>query len=137
MRAKALGDEAQAAIEERIAEELDYLPTRDRKRAEREGAEAAKRAARRARAGALDQALQLAGLWFRDVAAVADGAPEVVHAVDRLDALREDAQGRGPHRLRAAVETVDDARALLILNPSEELLLEALAYRLARALRAS
>jgi DNA polymerase-3 subunit delta' len=137
VRAKALGDEAQAAIEQRIAEELDYLPTRDRKRAEREGAEAAKRAARRARAGALDQALQLAGLWFRDVAAVADDAPEVVHAVDRLDALREDAQGRGPHRLRAAVETVDDARALLILNPSEELLLEALAYRLARELRAS
>ncbi|MGZ8633549.1 MAG: hypothetical protein ACXWZZ_06795, partial [Solirubrobacteraceae bacterium] len=108
-----------------------------RKRAEREGAEAAKRAARRARAGALDQALQLAGLWFRDVAAVADGAPEVVHAVDRLDALREDAQGRGPHRLRGAVEHVDEARALLILNPSEELLLEALAYRLTRGLRAS
>ena len=100
MRAKALGDEAQAAIEARMAEELDYLPTRDRRRAEREGAEAAKRAARRARAGALDQALQLAGLWFRDVAAVADGAPEVVHAVDRLDALREDAEGRGPHALR-------------------------------------
>ena len=61
--------------------------------------------------------------------------PEVVHAVDRLDALGADAQGRGPHQLRRAVEEVDDARALLILNPSEELLLEALAYRLARALR--
>ena len=96
VRAKALGDEAQVAVEARLAEELDYLPTRDRKRAEREGAEAAKRAARRARAGALDQALQLAGLWFRDVAAVADGAPEVVHAVDRLDALREDARGARP-----------------------------------------
>ena len=71
------------------------------------------------------------------MAAVADGAPEVVHAVDRLDALREDAQGRGPHRLRGAIEHVDEARALLILNPSEELLLEALAYRLARGLRAS
>jgi DNA polymerase-3 subunit delta' len=137
VRAKALGDQAQVAIEERITEELDFLPTRDRKRAEREGAEAARRAARRARAGALDQALQLAGLWFRDVAAVADGAPEVVHAVDRLDALRDDARGRVPHRLRAAVETIDDARALLMLNPSEELLLEALAYRLARGLRAT
>ena len=118
-----------------MAEELDYLPARERKRAEREGAEAAKRAARRARAGALDQALQLAGLWFRDVAAVADGAPEVVHAVDRLDALRADAEGRGPHALRARRRgTIDEARALLILNPSEELLLEALAYRLARVL---
>jgi DNA polymerase-3 subunit delta' len=135
VRAKALGDEAQVAVDARLAEELDYLPTRDRKRAERESGEAAKRAARRARAGALDQALQLTGLWFRDVAAVADGAPEVAHAVDRLDALRVDAEGRGPHRLRAAVERVDEARALLILNPSEELLLEALAYRLARELR--
>jgi DNA polymerase-3 subunit delta' len=134
-RAKALGDEAHGAVEERIAEELEYLPTRDRKRAEREGAEAAKRAARRARAGALDQALQLVGLWYRDVAAVADGAPEVVYAVDRLDALQADADGRDPERLRTAVELVDEARAMLIVNPSEELLLEALAYRLARTLR--
>jgi hypothetical protein len=60
----------------------------------------------------------------------------VVHSVDRLDALTADAEGRDPHRLRRAVEVVDDTRALLILNPSEELLLEALAYRLARGLRA-
>jgi DNA polymerase-3 subunit delta' len=135
-RAKSLGDEGQSAVEERIAAELEYLPQRDRKRAEREGAEAAKRSARRARAGALDQALQLAGLWYRDVAAVADGAPDVVYAVDRLEALGEDAEGRDVHRLRAAVELVDDARAMLILNPTEELLLEALAFRLARVLAA-
>ncbi|HEX7297947.1 MAG TPA: hypothetical protein VF257_03005 [Solirubrobacteraceae bacterium] len=132
-RAKALGDTAQRTVEERVASELEYLPPRDRKRAEREGAEAARRSARRARAGALDQALQLAGLWYRDVAAVADEALEVVHAVDCLDALREDADRSDVHRLRAAVELVDDARANLILNPTEELLLEALAYRLARA----
>jgi DNA polymerase-3 subunit delta' len=134
-RAKALGDEAYGAVEERIAQELEYLPARDRRRAEREGGEAAKRAGRRARAGALDQALQLVGLWYRDVAAIADQAPEVVHAVDRVDALREDAEGRGPDRLRTAVELVDEARAMLIVNPSEELLLEALAYRLASELR--
>jgi DNA polymerase III subunit delta' len=134
-RAKALGDKAQATVEERVADELEYLPTRDRKRAEREGAEAARRAARRARSGALDQALQLAGLWYRDVAAVADQAPEVVHAVDRLDALQADAEDRDPDHLRTAVELVDEARAMLIVNPTEELLLEALAYRLARVLR--
>jgi DNA polymerase-3 subunit delta' len=134
-RAKALGDEAHAQVEARIADELEYLPARDRKRAEREGAEAAKRAARRARSGALDQALQLAGLWFRDVAAVADQAPEVVYAVDRLDTLQADAAGADPDRLRTAVELVDEARAMLIVNPTEELLLEALAYRLARELR--
>jgi DNA polymerase-3 subunit delta' len=134
-RAKALGDEAHAQVEARIADELEYLPARDRKRAEREGGEAAKRAARRARSGALDQALQLAGLWFRDVAAVADQAPEVVYAVDRLDTLQADAAATDPDRLRTAVELVDEARAMLIVNPTEELLLEALAYRLARELR--
>ena len=132
-RAKGLGDTAQAEVEQRIASELEYLPARDRKRAEREGAEAARRAARRARSGALDQAMQLVGLWYRDVAAVADGAPEVVHALDRVEALEQDAGMTGVHRLRAAVELVDEARAHLILNPTEELLLEALAYRLARA----
>jgi DNA polymerase-3 subunit delta' len=133
-RAKALSDGADQEVTERVATELEYLPARDRKRAEREGAEAAKRAARRARSGVLDQALQLVGLWYRDVAAVADGATAVVHAVDRLDALNEHAQATDVHRLRRAVELVDDARAYLIVNPSEELLLEALAYRLARAL---
>jgi DNA polymerase III subunit delta' len=133
-RAKALSDGAEQQVAERVVGELEYLPTRDRKRAEREGAEAAKRAGRRARSGALDQAMQLVGLWYRDVAAVADGATEVVHAVDRLDALEADAQAADVHRLRRAVELVDDARAYLIVNPSEELLLEALAYRLARAL---
>jgi DNA polymerase III subunit delta' len=133
-RARALSDAAEQQVTERIATELEYLPTRERKRAEREGGEAAKRAGRRARAGALDQGMQLIGLWYRDVAAVAEGAPEVVHAVDRLDALREDAASSDVHRLRHAVELVDEARAHLILYPTEELLLEALAYRLARAL---
>ncbi|MEA2228322.1 MAG: polymerase subunit delta [Solirubrobacteraceae bacterium] len=131
-RAKQEGDLAQATVEERVASEQDLLPSRERKRAEREGGEAAKRAQRRARTAALDHALELAGLWFRDVACVADGAPEVVHATDRLGELEADAEGRSSHALRRAVALVDDARAALILNPSEELLLEALASRLAR-----
>jgi len=132
-RAKSLSDTAEQGVAENVAGELEYLPKRDRKRAEREGAEAAKRAGRRARSAALDQGMQLVGLWYRDVAAMADGASEVVHAVDRLDALEADAAQTDVHRLRRAVELVDDARAYLIVNPSEELLLEALAYRLARA----
>jgi DNA polymerase-3 subunit delta' len=80
---------------------------------------------------ALDRAHELSGLWFRDVACVADGAPDLVHATDRLDALGEDARGRDAHRLRSAVALVDEARAAFILYPSEELLLEALASRLA------
>jgi DNA polymerase-3 subunit delta' len=132
-RAKQEGDVAQSVIEERVAAELEMLPKRDRKRVEREGAEAARRAHRRARTLALDQALELIGLWFRDVACVAEGVPELAHATDRADELRADAEGRSPHALRAAVALVDDARSALLLNPSEELLLEALASRLARA----
>jgi DNA polymerase-3 subunit delta' len=133
-RAKALGAAAQAEVEERVRAEAEPLPDRERKRAEREGAETAKRAARRARTRALDEALRLAGLWLRDVACVADGAEDVVFATDRLDALREDAAGRSPHRLREGVALTDETRAALTLNVTEELALEALAYRLAALL---
>jgi DNA polymerase-3 subunit delta' len=135
-QAKKEGDRAQATVEERIAEELELLPARDRRRAEREGGEAAKRAQRRARTAAIDHALELTGLWFRDVAVVADGAPELVHATDRTAELRADADDRSAHRLRAAVARVDEARAALVVNVSEELLLEALASRLAREVAA-
>jgi DNA polymerase III subunit delta' len=131
-QARQAGDRAQAAVEERVAAELELLPKRDRKRAEREGGEAAKRAQRRARMGALDQGLELAGLWLRDVACVVDGVPELIHATDRLGTLQADAEGRDAHRLRAGVALVDEARAAFILYPSEELLLEALGSKLAR-----
>ena len=85
----------------------------------------------------IDQALELAGLWFRDAACVAEDVPELVHATDRVAELTADAAGRAPHRLRAAVALVDDARAAFILYPSEELLLEALASRVAREVAVS
>jgi DNA polymerase III subunit delta' len=132
-QAKQAGDRAQATVEERVAAELDLLPKRERRRAEREGGEAAKRAQRRARMAALDQSLELAGLWFRDVACVADGASDLVHATDRLGVLEEDARDRAAERLWRAVALVDESRAAFILYPNEELLLEALASRLARA----
>jgi DNA polymerase-3 subunit delta' len=131
-QAKRQGDAAQAAVEASVAEELELIPKKERKRAEREGTEAARRAQRRARMGALDHALELAGLWFRDASCIADGAPELLHATDRIAELAADAEGRAAHRLRAAVALVDDARAAFILYPSEELLLETLASRLAR-----
>jgi DNA polymerase-3 subunit delta' len=132
-QAKQAGDRAQAVVEERVAAELELLPKRERRRAEREGGEAAKRAQRRARMAALDQSLELAGLWFRDVACVAGGAPDLVHATDRLGVLEQDARDRSAHRLWDAVALVDESRAAFILYPNEELLLEALASRLARA----
>jgi hypothetical protein len=58
--------------------------------------------------------------------------PDLIHATDRRAELTADAEGRSAHRLRAGVGLVDEARAAFILYPSEELLLEALASRLAR-----
>jgi DNA polymerase III subunit delta' len=136
-QARREGDAAQAGVEERVAAELELLPKKERKRAEREGADAARRAQRRARMGALDQGLELAGLWFRDAACIAEGVPDLVYATDRVGALTQDAEGRAPHRLRAAVGLVDEARAAFILYPNEELLLETLASRLAREVAVS
>ncbi|MEJ7784388.1 MAG: hypothetical protein WKF96_06260, partial [Solirubrobacteraceae bacterium] len=133
--AGAVGDTAAADVRGRIAADLELLPAKERKKAEREGEEAAKRAHRRSKSQTLDQSLQLVGLWLRDVACVADGAEELVHHTDRLDALREDTAAAEAHRLREGIVLVDDARASLALNPSEELALEALAYRLAAVLR--
>jgi len=137
-RAAERGAAAAAAVEERLAADLPFLPPKETARAKREAGEAAKRAGRRARTDALDQALQLAGLWLRDVAVVADGAPELVHASDRRGALEQDAAAvAGSHPARAAVAAVDETRAALrIVNATEELALEALAYRLERTLRA-
>jgi DNA polymerase-3 subunit delta' len=131
--AGAHGDVAAGDVRGRVAADLDLLPAKERKRAEREGDEQAKRAQRRAQTLALDQGLQLTGLWLRDVACIADGAEDLVHHTDRLAGLREDAEGADPHRLRAAVALVDETRASFEVNPSEELALEALAYRLAAA----
>jgi DNA polymerase-3 subunit delta' len=130
--AKATGEDAGAAALEGLDEELELVPKKDHKRVKRERDEAATRAQRRARTAALDHGLQLVGLWYRDAACVADGAEELVHHSDRLDALREDATGRSPHRLRAALVHVEDTRASLQLNPAEELALEAMTLRVAR-----
>ena len=132
--ARRAGDQAVQETEGAMAAELEVTAQRDRKRVEREAGERARRASRRASTAALDHGLQLTGLWLRDLACVVDGAAAVVHHVDRLDALRDDAAGRDASRLRAGVEAVEDTRQRFVLNVSEELALEALAYRLARTL---
>src|SRR5215218_8616735 len=128
------GRVAREGVESALAEELTYLPKKEHKRREREFGEQAQRAERRARTGALDQALQLVGLWYRDLACVVAGAPELAHHSDRLSALAEDAEGRDAAPLREALEVVDDARARLALNVDPQLSFEALAYRLERLL---
>ena len=110
-------------------------PRKEHKRRETEIGEQARRAERRAQTAALDHGLQLAGLWYRDLACVAAGAPELAHHADRAEELAERRRGREPAALRAATELVDDFRARLALNVSYDLACEALAFRLERLLR--
>ena len=134
--ARARGDVAATKIAERIAEDADLLPDREAKRAKREGETAGKRAHRRAYAATLDHGMQLVGLWLRDVACVKDDVPELVHHVDRVEQVTADAEACevSANRLRDAVGLVEEARTMQILNPSEELALEALASKVERLL---
>jgi DNA polymerase-3 subunit delta' len=134
--ARARGDVAATKIAEQIAEDADLLPDREAKRAKREGETAGKRAHRRAYAATLDHGMQLVGLWLRDVACVKDGVPELVHHVDRVEQVTADAEACevSANRLRDAVGLVEEARTMQILNPSEELALEALSSKVERLL---
>jgi DNA polymerase-3 subunit delta' len=133
--ASEAGQEAGAAEEKRLLEEAVTMAKRGRKgKLTREATEQVKRTERRARTQALDLGLAISGAWFRDLAAVASGADDVVLNADRRAELAEDAQGLDPARAREAVEWVLDTRRRLRVNVSEELALEALWLRLGAAL---
>jgi DNA polymerase-3 subunit delta' len=134
--ARSLGQAAEAELEAELGEELAFVPRKEHRRLQTEYAERSRRAARRAQTAALDHALQLAGLWYRDLACLAAGAAELVLHADRLDELTADAEGRDPAALEEAVGLVEDTRARLEFNVGEELAIEALAYRLERLLGA-
>jgi DNA polymerase-3 subunit delta' len=128
--AKAAGDRAADGVKSAVAEELEVVPAKERRRHEREAADRIRRAERRERTRTLDLGLRLAGLWLRDAACLAEGLPELVYASDRVEELTADAEGRSGADMRSGVELVQDTRRRLALNVSEELALEALAYRL-------
>lgn len=122
-----------------VQAELELLPSKERRRREREGGEAARRAERRARTRALDIGLRLVELWLRDMLCLAEEAGELVHALDRLEDLQADLRslrqrGADPRRLADAIEQVAATRLSLAQNVTEELALEALCYRLQAAL---
>ena len=132
-RAEARRGVAEAAVREEAASRLELEPKgRERRALEREFDETAKRDGRRARTEVLELGLILAGLAFRDLACVAEGAQAAVLAVDRTPELVPLARGRDATRLRGALERCEDARQSLELNPTEELALTALTIRLGR-----
>jgi DNA polymerase-3 subunit delta' len=141
--AKVAGAAAGERAQEQLERELELVPSKERKRYERDGAEARRRGERRTRTRTLDLGLRLAELWLRDVLCMCEGAPQLVYAVDRRAQLEEDARGEGSDgggrdrlALRQGIELVANSRLSLSLNVSEELALEALAYRLQALLAA-
>jgi DNA polymerase-3 subunit delta' len=140
--ARAAGERAGEQADRRLAENLELLPAKERKRAERDAVTDRRRVERRERTRTLDEGLRLAELWLRDVLCVREGAPDLIYAVDRRDDIetfasraRESVDLEHPIRdsehLARAIELVADTRLSLAQNVSEELALEALAYRLA------
>jgi DNA polymerase III subunit delta' len=133
--ASEAGERAGAEEEQRLLEEAEATARRGRKgKLTREAIEQVRRTERRARTQALDLALALCCAWYRDLAAVASGADDVVLNTDRRDLLAEDAEGLDPAQARAALEWVLDTRRRLRVNVSEELALEALWLRLTATL---
>lgn len=128
--AERAGEEAESAVREALEEEKEV----GMKRSARDIADASKRAGRRRRTDLLDLGLNLVVAWFRDLAATASGAADVVYNRDRLAELQSQAAGLDPNSARRAAELVQDTRRRLDLNVSEELALEALSFRLERVL---
>ena len=130
---RARGDAAATELEALAAAELELTARKERKRVETEWTERIRRSRRRVQTGALDLSLQLVSLWFADLVFLAYGAEELVRHRDRTAELQDDA-GADPVRLRRAIELVEDTRERFLLNVSEDLACEALAYRLQQTL---
>jgi DNA polymerase-3 subunit delta' len=130
---RARGEATRVALEADAAGELELYPRKEHKRIETEWSERIRRARRRVETGALDLALQVVSLWYADLLCLAWGAEDLVRNTDRLAELKETGDV-DPARLRGAIELVEDTRLRFILNVSEELACEALAYRLERLL---
>jgi DNA polymerase III subunit delta' len=132
--AKAAGGEAGERSAEALAGELELLPSKERKKHEREALDARRRGERRARTGTLDLGLRLTELWLRDLLCLAEGADDLIYAVDRRAQLEADAklaaEAGGERTLERAIELVGATRLSLSLNVSEELALESLAYEI-------
>jgi DNA polymerase-3 subunit delta' len=126
---RAQGEMVRVELEEQARAELELVSKKERKRVDTESSDRVRRVRRRVETGALDLALQLVSLWYRDLACLIWDAEDLVAHVDRLTELREDG-GCDPRRLRAAVDLVEETRRRFQLNVTEELACEALAYRL-------
>jgi DNA polymerase III subunit delta' len=129
-RGAEVGEDAKRRLDALAEQAKDAADRRTEQRLRKDAVEAGRRAARRGRTDAIDTGLALVGAWLRDLAAVVDGAADLVLTADREAELRQDAEGIDARRARRAAELVMDTRRRLTVNVSEELALEALSFRL-------
>ncbi|MFL5860295.1 MAG: AAA family ATPase [Solirubrobacteraceae bacterium] len=130
---RARGDAAGAELEAMAEAELELTARKERKRVETDWSERIRRTRRRVQTRALDRAMQLVSLWFADLALRAYDAEDLIRNRDRRAELEADA-GVDALALRRAIELVEDTRERFLLNVSEDLACEALAYRLQQTL---
>lgn len=135
LRGEEEAELVKARFDELAEQAKDSSDRRGEQRIRKEGADAAKRATRRGRTDAIDAGLALVASWLRDVAATGDGAADLVLNADRKAELAEDADGLDPRRARRAAELVMGTRRRLSVNVSEELAVEALAFRMEAVLQ--
>ncbi|HEV2093940.1 MAG TPA: DNA polymerase III subunit [Rubrobacter sp.] len=119
-RAEALG----AAREKEV---LDAAEEPDRR-----AKDGAKRAGRAARDAAVREAIDLLALMYRDVAAVAVGAEELVANADRVEELRARADEHPGADWAGAALALGEARLALAYNVSPEAILEVALSRIRR-----
>jgi DNA polymerase III subunit delta' len=119
-RAEALG----AAREKEVLESVEEP--------DRRAKDGARRAGRAARDGAVREAIDLLALVYRDAAAVAVGAEELVANRDRVEELRARVDEHPGADWAGAAQTLGEARAALAYNVSPEAILEVALSRIRR-----
>ncbi len=138
-RATEAGVRASELVVESGEPAMEHLEGRDKTSFNRVVEERAKRAMRQARSAELDAALSLTATWLRDLWVLAQGAEDVIRAVDRIGALHDtlagiaatdDERRRAAPRLADCVELVERSRFALRVNASEALLLDALSVQI-------
>ena len=131
----ATAEQAGAAAEAEAQARIDESAEMGLKISKTEAGQAVRREARRARTEVLDLALDLIQHWLRDLSVFRTGADELIHNLDRRQALAGHASLVAEPGPRAGHALVSDYRRRLRLNVSEELAFEALHSALRRTLR--
>jgi DNA polymerase-3 subunit delta' len=134
-RIKAVEVAAAEAAEAEFEGERAQLPADEAKKLEKskdsEGHEArVKRRGRRAASEETRALLHELASWYRDLAAVASGAPDLVHARDQLPALQDIAQRPMARNTIAAIDALDEFAARLVTNPDLGIALDAVCAEL-------